>query len=231
MLAAAGSGVPGADESLAQLCQTYWKPIYVFLLHQRYSAPDAEDLTQEFFSQLIADRTLRRADRTRGRFRSFLLGALRRFLADDAERRAALKRGADCEIVSLSTLGEPEIPAVAGASAEDAFEARWARALFEATLAELRAEFLAENEALRWDLMRQFLPGGGGAAPAYADAARALGLGEGAFKSVVHRLRTRYRATLRRQVACTVGAPHEIDDEIRHLCAAAARIGDVPVAA
>lgn len=231
VLAAAQDGAPGADDSLARLCQAYWKPIYAFILHRRHSAPDAEDLTQEFFSQLIADRTLRRADRTRGRFRSFLLGALRRFLADDVVRRSALKRGAGHEIVSLSTLGEPEMPVAAGASAEDEFEARWARALFDATLAQLREEILAEDHAARWDTLRRFLPGGGAAPPSYADAARALGLSEAALKSIIHRLRARYRVALRRQVARTVGAPHEIDDEIRHLCAAAARLGEAPPAA
>ena len=231
VLAAAQDGEPGADESLARLCQAYWKPIYAFVLHRRHSAPDAEDLTQEFFSQLIADRTLRRADRARGRFRSFLLGALRRFLADDTERRSALKRGAGCEIVSLSTLGEPEIPVVAGASAEDAFEARWARALFDAALSQLREQFLAEDQAPRWDLLRRFLPGGGADPPSYADAARALDLSEGALKSIVHRLRGRYRTVLRRQVARTVDTPHEIDDEIRHLCAAAARLDESAAAA
>ncbi len=231
VLAAAQDGAPGADDSLARLCQAYWKPIYAFILHRRHSAPDAEDLTQEFFSQLIADRALRRADRARGRFRSFLLGALRRFLADQAAHRNALKRGAGTEIVSLSTLGEPELPVAAGATAEDAFEARWARALFEATLAQLREELLAEDQGARWETLRRFLPGGGAAPPSYADAARALGLGEAALKSVIHRLRARYRLVLRRQVARTVGAPHEIDDEIRHLCTAAARLGEGAAAA
>ena len=231
VLAAAESGAPGADVSLAQLCQAYWRPIHAFILRQRHSPPDAEDLTQEFFSQLIADRTLRRADRARGRFRFFLLGAVRRFLADQAAHRNTLKRGGGCEIVSLNTLGEPEMPVAPSGTAEDEFEARWARALFDAALAQLREEWLAEDKGAGWELMRHFLPGGDAEPPADADAARAVGSNDAALKSVVHRLRVRYRAILRRQVARTVSAPHEVDDEIRYLGAVAVRTGGASGAA
>ena len=107
-------------------------------------------------------------------------------------------------------------------SAEQIFEARWARALLDATLARLREEWAREDKAAGLDTLQRFLPGVASPPSSYREAAVALGISEPALKSLVFRLRTRYREVLRREVARTVPAPHEIDDEIRHLCAAAA---------
>ena len=226
VLSAAQEGAPGAQGSMAELCRTYWQPIYAFILHQRHPVPDAEDLTQGFFAHLLVERTLTRAERARGRFRSFLLGALRRFLADQAGLLNAQKRGAGWEFISLNTIPDPEIPVATDLNAEQLFEAQWARALLDAALARLRAEWAAGvDKAAALDALLRFLPGAGTPPPSYRETATELGISEAALKSLVHRLRTRYREALRREVARTVPAPHEVDDEIRHLCAAAALLG------
>lgn len=225
VLSAAQDDAEGSQGSLAELCRTYWQPIYAFILHQRHSVQDAEDLTQGFFAHLLTERTLTRAERARGRFRSFLLGALRRFLADQAGLHNARKRGAGCEFISLGALSDLETPVAADLSAEQIFEARWARALLDATLGRLREEWAREDKAADLDTLQRFLPGVASPPSSYREAAAELGISEPALKSLVHRLRTRYREVLRQEVARTVPALPEVDDEIRHLCAAAALLG------
>lgn len=221
----------GTDEekvhkALAELCKTYWRPVFAFICRQGNSVPDAQDLTQDFFAKVLKGRLLQGADRNRGRFRSLLLTALQRFLHDETEKRHAHKRGGDLRFVSWddwmteapSHLSIPEQESDKW-SPERVFDVRWAATVVERALRRLGDECEKRGRRRVFDVLSSCL-----AAErqdvSYATLARILGLRETAVKPLVHRMRDRYRALLREEVAQTVGAPNEIDDELRYLCAA-----------
>jgi DNA-directed RNA polymerase specialized sigma24 family protein len=206
-----------ARDAFAALCTRYWMPIYAALRRQGHGVTDAEDLTQGFFLELIDGDAVSRAEPGRGRFRSFLLGALVRFLADDRERERALKRGGDRIFVPFdNAAAEAELPADdEGVSLQLKFDRRWARALVANALARVAAEHAARGESDVFTALQSTLSGGD--APAYAALATRLGRNEGAIKTAVHRLRRRFRDVLRQEVAQTVAAPAEVDDELTYL--------------
>jgi RNA polymerase sigma-70 factor (ECF subfamily) len=221
VLAAGRGDSTRAAAALEHLCGTYWYPLYAFVRRQGRSPEDAQDLTQAFFARLIAKRDLAGVDRAKGRFRSFLLAALKHFLANEWDKARALKRGGGVHVTSLDVgdaetryLREPADPE----TPERVFERRWALTLLDEVLHGLRAEYQARGQGTLFEELKGTLAGGGGA-EGHAAAARRLGMNEGAVKVAAHRLRRRYRDRLRAEIATTVDAPSEIDDELRHLFA------------
>jgi RNA polymerase sigma-70 factor (ECF subfamily) len=220
VVSAGGSRSPEASEALATLCESYWFPLYAFVRRAGHSAEDARDLTQEFFVRLLDKRFLAAADREKGRFRTFLLTAVKRFLANEYDRARALKRGGGQRILSLEG-PEPEAryrrePADT-LTPERVFERQWALTLLEQVLARLQAEMTADGKAALFDALKAHLTGDG--ATGYATTAGRLGTTEGAVKVAAYRLRQRYRELLREEIAQTVAGPDEIEEEIRYLFA------------
>jgi RNA polymerase sigma-70 factor (ECF subfamily) len=215
-----------AQAALAELCKIYWRPVFAFICRQGHSVPDAQDLTQEFFAKVLKGRLLQSADRNRGRFRSLLLTALKRFLHDEGDKRDAHKRGGDLSFVSWddwmteapSHLSIPEHESD-NWSPERIFDMRWAATVVERALRRLGDECEKQGRRRVFDVLSSCLTADRQDV-SYATFASALGIQETAVKNLVHRLRARYRALLRGEVAATVGAAHEIDDELRYLCAA-----------
>ena len=218
MLAAGHGDSTQARDALAQLCQTYWYPLYAYLRRQGYSTSDAEDLTQEFFARLIEKRKLADLTHEGGRFRSFLLTALNHFLVDEWKRGQAQKRG-EHRVISLDAqdaenryLREPADPL----TPEKLFEQNWALALLDTVFLRLQQEYQRAGKAGLFADLKPCLTGERSAAP-YAELATRLRMPENTVKVTVHRLRQRYRALLREEVAHTVSSPDEIEGELRDL--------------
>jgi RNA polymerase sigma factor (sigma-70 family) len=214
-----------AQAALAELCKIYWRPVFAFICRQGHSVPDAQDLTQEFFAKVLKGRLLQSADRNRGRFRSLLLTALQRFLRDQADKHQARKRGGDLRFVSWddwmteapSHLSIPEIESN-NWSPERVFDVRWAATIVERALRRLGDECEKHGRRRVFEVLSSCLTADRQDV-SYATFARILGIQETAVKNLVHRLRERYRALLREEVAETVSGENEIDDELRYLCA------------
>ncbi len=208
------NGDTAGRQALDDMCRRYWAPLYQFVRSRGYSEEAAQDLTQEFLLHLLEDSRFRKADRLRGRFRSFLCGALIRFLAGEYERRQALKRGGAAVHVSLENQGA----ALAGVSEADEafFDREWAMGILENALRAAQDEFEARGAGTQFAVLRRFLPGSL-EMPAYEEAAGQLGLSLAAFKSELHRLRQRFKALVRQEVTATVSAPHEIEEEMNYL--------------
>jgi RNA polymerase sigma-70 factor (ECF subfamily) len=213
-----------AAAALNRLCRTYWYPLYTYVRRLGHGHDDAKDLTQEFFARLLERDSFSSVQPGRAKFRSFLLVALKRFLANEWRRANRQKRGGGQELISLDTedtenryLCEP----VDAMTPEKAFERRWALTLLDQVLARLETEFSLEGKATLFKELSPFLSGDQ-APGAYPEISQRLGLSEGALRVSVHRLRQRYRELLRLEIANTVGAPEEIDEEIRHLFASLA---------
>ena len=208
-----------ARDALAQLCEAYWYLLYAFARRRGYASHDAQDLTQEFFARLLAGHWLAQADRERGRFRSFLLGAFKHFLANEWHKARTLKRGGDVSIVSLdATFAEARYarePAT-DTTAETTFDRQWALTLLDAVLARLEAEYQHEDKADLFAALKDSLAADRSTLR-YADLAARLGQSEGAVRVAVHRLRQRYRKLLRAEVAKTVAEPNAVEEELRHL--------------
>jgi DNA-directed RNA polymerase specialized sigma24 family protein len=219
--AASAEGAAEARAALEELYRLYCYPVYAFIRRRGYGRQDAQDLTQDFFVHLLEKGTLGRADPQRGRFRNFLVGALGHFLANAAERASAAKRGGGCQWVFLddgAAEDRYQLAAPEGLTAEKLFEAQWAGALVEATFTRLRCELESEGKGHLFEALQGFLPGR--EVPSYQQVADALNLSLGALKTAIHRLRGRYGALLREEVARTVAAPAEVDEELRYLRAA-----------
>ncbi len=220
-----------AREALAELCRTYWRPIFSFVCQRGSSTEDAKDLTQDFFVMILESDWLRHADESRGRFRSFLLKSLQNFLHHAAERKQARKRGGEVEFVSWDAW-MAEAPSQFSISAgalgalapEPLFDLCWAVTVVEQALRRLREECeskgrlrLFETLSLHLTAERTDL--------SYAQLAVSLGVAEPVVKKQLHNLRERYRWLLRDEVAQTVENPDDVNDEIRHLCATLAAAG------
>jgi RNA polymerase sigma-70 factor (ECF subfamily) len=211
------AGEEGA--ALERLCQTYWYPLYAYVRRQGRSPHEAQDLTQEFFARLLQKDFLVGVLREKGKFRTFLLVALKRFLVNEWTRGQAQKRGGGCVHVPLEGhsaetryLAEP----VDRLTAEKLYERRWALTLLDRVLERLRLEFVAAGKEALFEKLKGSLMAEKGEIP-NRDAAAALGMSEGALKVAVHRLRRRFRNLFREEVAHTVANPEDIDEEIRHL--------------
>lgn len=206
------SGESAGRQAMEDLCRHYWSPLYQFIRARGYNQAEAKDLTQEFLLHLVEHSTLQKADPSRGKFRSFLCGSLVKFLADAYDKRRAQKRGGGAPHVELDSAAE-ESGAVSHPD-ELVFDREWALAILENALQTVAREFKGgENQ---FSVLRQFLPGSI-IIPSYEQAATQLGLNLPALKSELHRLRQRFKAAVREEVAATVSAPHEIDQEMNHL--------------
>jgi len=214
------SHTPGAGRALATLCENYWFPLYAFIRRSGYVAHDAQDLAQEFFAQMLAQQMLAVADPQRGKFRSFLLGAIQHFLANQRRRRAAQKRGGGQTPITLDLAAGEEryrrIEPADNVTPEHLYQRRWALALLDLVFARLRDEWAAAGKLALFERLKPLLPG---RSPdlSYAALADELGISEGAVKVAVHRLRRRYRALLTDEIAQTVSDPDDLDDELRQL--------------
>jgi RNA polymerase sigma-70 factor (ECF subfamily) len=204
------NGETAAREALESLCRRYWTPLYRFIRARGYPEPEAQDLTQEFLLHLLEHSTLKNADRLRGRFRSFLCGALIRFLSDQYDRRQALKRGGGALHLHFD-----EQSTGSGATSDPGaifFDREWAGAILTNALRVVEADY----DGRQFAVLRQFLPGSV-ASPTYEKAAAEVGVSVPALKSELHRLRLRFKAIVRQEIAGTVSAPHETDAEMEHL--------------
>jgi RNA polymerase sigma factor (sigma-70 family) len=229
---AAGDSSPRARAALAELCRVYWPPIYAYLRRRGYDRQDAQDFTQSFFQHILENETLRRASRERGRFRNFLLGALKFCLADEHMRSHAQKRGGDLEFISIDDLEAEELYQQRigrDLSPDELLDARWAGVLLDRTLETLRKEYAADGKTEIFETLSPFL-GGEKAGVPYEAVAKRMGIGLGAVKTLIHRLRRQFATTLRREIMNTVSAPHEIDDELRRLRTVFARTSERQVA-
>jgi RNA polymerase sigma-70 factor (ECF subfamily) len=219
VLRAAGRSSSQRDDAIATLCETYWYPLYAFIRRRGCSVHEAEDLTQGFFAALLEGDFLSNVGPGKGKFRTFLLVCLRRFLANDQARRAAKKRGGGRQVVSIDfDLGDRRYrqePAHE-LTAEHIFHRRWALALLEKVLNGLAEEFQRSDKAALFEGLKVYLVAEHHKPP-YAETATKLGMSEGAVKVAVHRLRERFRRALRAEVAGTVDNPDDIDNEIREL--------------
>jgi RNA polymerase sigma-70 factor (ECF subfamily) len=219
---AAGAGESiRAQEALSRLCSTYWYPLYAFVRRRGGSPEDAEDLTQEFFARLLERKTLSHIDREGGRFRSFLLKSLNHFLTDEWRRVRAQKRGAG-KILSLDAAHAETrygLEPIDERSPEVLYDRAWALALLQAVFCRLQDEYTRAGKSALFRDLRFCLTGQRSAIP-YHELADKLQLPENTIKTLVRRLRQRYRELLREEVAQTVSSPEQIEQELQLLFAA-----------
>jgi RNA polymerase sigma factor (sigma-70 family) len=208
-----------AERALAELCRTYWYPLYSFVRRQGQSPENAEDLTQEFFAQLLQKNYLAAVRQEKGKFRSFLLMALKRFLAKQWEREHAQKRGGRVSLVSFnadqaeSRYGsEP----ANNLTPDLAFERQWVSVLLEQVMARLRQEHESSGRCELFGELKGAIARDKDAA-SYLELGARLGMSEAAVKMAVQRLRRRYRELLREEIGKTVAEPEEIEEELQHL--------------
>lgn len=225
VLTAGQSSSPEARQALEILCRTYWYPLYAYVRRQGYSPHDAQDLTQEFFATFLAKDYVGAAERERGRFRWFLLASLKHFLANQRDRARTQKRGGGKTHIPLDELtaeNRYRLEPSHDLTADRLYERGWAFTVLEEARARLREEFTVAGKRERFEHLECFLPGEQSTLT-YADAASKLGLTESAVKSEIHRLKKRFGALLRSEIARTVANENEIDDEIRHLISVLSR--------
>lgn len=216
IVARAGMGDPAhRNEALDILCQCYWKPVWVFVRSNGLDEETAKDVTQAFFEKVLRSNSLTAADPERGRFRTFLLTLLKRFIADWRDHGRALKRGGGVTHVSLDWIDAPVL-VDSGATPEEAFDRRWATTVMERVAAALRTEVSASGKEELFSMLAPFLtsdpdPG------TYARIGETLGLSRGAISMAVHRLRARFRDLLRKEVAETLADPADLEAEMESL--------------
>ncbi|HXJ61813.1 MAG TPA: sigma-70 family RNA polymerase sigma factor [Verrucomicrobiae bacterium] len=218
VLAAAHTESPERQVALTALCQSYWYPLYAFARRQGRNPQEAEDLTQQFFAQLLAKHGLASVRPEHGRFRSFLLASLKNFLANDWDWNHTAKRGGDCAIVSLDDQASEERylrEPTHDATPEKLFEQSWALTLIASVLKQLRKDYADAGKGHIFEAIHSYLEEDG--AQTYAEMAATLNMTEGAVKMAVLRLRENFRHRLRSEIAQTVGSAGEIDEELRHL--------------
>jgi RNA polymerase sigma factor (sigma-70 family) len=210
---------PAAQRALEILCRTYWRPLYGFARRQGLTREEAQDLIQDFFSRLLEHRNLETVRREKGRLRSYLLVSLKRFLASEQRRASGVKRYETGPHIPLDEVLESEAADFEFAemlSADRLYERRWALAVLEQVLDRLETEYRAAGNAALFDRLKEFLIGEQGQ-PFQAEIAAQLGMTENAVKQAFHRFRQRYRVLLREEIAHTVIAPGDVEDELRHL--------------
>ena len=210
-----------AQDALEKLCRTYWRPIYSFVRRQGVPPAEAEDITQGFFAQLLERRSFNAVRKEKGRLRSYLLGALKYFLADEQRRAHAIKRGKGQRLIQLEELHTEErieLEPAHPVTAELIYERRWALTVLEQVLSRLKDEYLAADNAILFDSLKQLLPDEPGS-PSQAQIAAQLGMTENAVRQAFYRFRQRYQSLLREEIAHTVATPADLEDELRHLIA------------
>jgi RNA polymerase sigma-70 factor (ECF subfamily) len=222
VLAAGREDSASARQALEKLCHTYWQPLHAYVQRRGYDPDAAADLTQGFFTRLIASRGLAQVDPAKGRFRAFLLASMKHFLANEWDRTRAQKRGGGAMHVPIDPASSSEDAATVPADTltpEKVFERQWALTLLNTVLDGLQGEYVADGKGALFDALKGSVTGERPTVH-YARIGIDLGLSEGAVKVAAHRLRVRYRACLRQAIARTVARAEEIDEEIRYLFAA-----------
>jgi len=216
---AAGGPETGRD-ALGWLCERYWYPLYAFIRRRGYGPAEAQDLTQGFLVSLLERRSFETADPERGRFRSYLAGALKHYLADRHDHERAVMRGGR-EVFVPMDFGDGEemyLRTPEHLSPEALYERQWALTLLDRVVGLLRAEHVSAGKGAVFERLKAFLTGDDD----YRLAAAALGMQEGAVRVAVHRLRRRYRDLISAEITETVRDGGDVQSEIRHLIAAAA---------
>ena len=209
-----------AQQALSAFCEIYWPPLYAFLRHRRYPPADAQDLVQAFFLYLFEKNTLERADREKGRLRTFLLTSLQNFLINEHDREKAIKRGGDRIILSLDELlPQAEVNMLASAHLDDVacYDLTWATSIVARSWQKLCAVLEAEGKSQWLDELRPFLAGGTANPPNQEEVAARIGVPIATLRTWISRLRQRYRDALRTEVASTVSNPADIEDELKYL--------------
>lgn len=220
VLRAGGKDDPSCAAALADLCRSYWYPLYAYVRRRTGDVHSAQDLTQDFFAAMVERNTVALAVPERGKFRAFLLTSLRNFLANAHERSAAQKRGGHLPALSLDfDAGESRwsLEPACDETPERVFERDWALSLLETVVQRLRAEFVAAGKEHQWKLLQPSLTGGRGEGFAYAGLATELGVSEDAARQAALRFRRRYRELLREEVSRTVADEVDVEEEIRGL--------------
>ena len=202
----------------------YWYPLYAFVRRQGYGPDEAQDLTQAFFTRLLEKKYLRDYARERGRFRSFLLAALKHSLSNERDRARAQKRGGGVTLLPLVDViqdGENRysLEPRSDLTPEKIFERQWARALLDHVLLRLQEEFVTAGKVDQFDRLKGFLMGDDAGIP-YSELARDLETTENALKVSIHRMRRRFKDVLREEISHTVADPAEVQEEIRYLLSA-----------
>jgi DNA-directed RNA polymerase specialized sigma24 family protein len=222
VLLACDSQSPGARAALETFCRDYWYPLYAYVRRQGYAPSDAQDLTQEFFARLLEKKWVAEADPARGKLRSYLLAALKHFLANEWHQSRRLKRGGGREVVALDAASAEERYALEPldlATPDRLYDRRWALTLLARTQDRLREEMMAAGQGERFEALEPTLVGERTVIP-YHELGERFGVTETAIKSSVLRLRRRFRALLREEVGQTLGNIEEIDGELASLFAA-----------
>jgi DNA-directed RNA polymerase specialized sigma24 family protein len=219
VLQARGEGAE-AHLALGELCQNYWQPVFRFLVREGRNQEAATDLTQEFFARLLESNSIAGVEAGKARFRSYLLGALKHFLANQRKREQRLKRGGGIQPESLDAVADDaQVLEVADPTAlpSDAyFDRQWAMAIMDGALKALQRECIIAGKAKEFELLKPWL-GGGPQALTQFEAATRLGMTEVATKVAVHRLRKRFRELLRKELSDTLPTPADVDEELRYL--------------
>jgi RNA polymerase sigma-70 factor (ECF subfamily) len=225
VLAAGQRGSPEADIAMEKLCRTYWYPLYAYVRRQGYSPHDSQDLIQEFFARLLQSNSVGTADRERGKFRSFLLVTLKRFLTNERARKSAVKRGGGAPIISLdeqTAEGLYRLEPASELSPERIFEKRWAATLLETAFTRAREEFSAAGKGSLFERLKVYLADQTERGD-YANAAAELKVSPNTVAKTVQRLRERYRELVREEVANSVADANEVEEEMRFLFGVLAR--------
>ena len=210
---------PAAQEALEKLCRIYWRPVYSFVRRQGNGPEEAEDLTQGFFALLLERRDLDAVRKEKGRLRSYLLTAVKHFLASEQRRAMTAKRGKGQRPLPLEELTAAERSEIEPAdrlSADRLYERRWALTLMEQVLRRLKNEYETAGNAVLFDLLKQLLPDEPGA-PSRTEIASQLGITDNALRQAFHRFRQRYQLLLREEISHTVAIASDVEDELRHL--------------
>jgi RNA polymerase sigma-70 factor (ECF subfamily) len=222
VLTAGNRRASNADVALEELCQTYWYPLYAYVRRHGHSREDAQDLTQTFFARFLEKNYLEGLTSEKGRFRAFLLVALKHFLANEWDRASRQKRGGGVANLSLDWQSADTrfgIEPVDSLSPDKLYDRAWALTLLERVIIQLRDENAAEGKARSFEQLKPFLMSGKGAIPC-AEAGQALDMTESAVRVAVHRLRRRYRELLRQEIAQTLSHPGQVEEEMRALLGA-----------
>lgn len=209
-----------AKAALSDLCALYYVPVHAFIRRDACDEEAARDLTQEFFSRLLGRQSIHQVDPKRGRFRSYLLGAVKHFLADMRDRDARLKRGAGYTLEPIQTETDTspglQLPDPNAPSPDQVFDHKWALTLLDRALAILTEEHKATGKSAQFEVLKVWLTGDNEAI-AQREAAQQLGVNEGTIKVAVHRLRRRFREVIKMEIRRTVHDPAQVDDELYEL--------------
>ena len=209
-----------AREALSDLCEAYWPPLYTFLRLRGHASPEAQDLVQGFFAHLLEKNTLSRADKEKGRLRTFLLGSLQNFLCNEYDRTHRLKRGGGHPVVSIDQHlpeAEASMMDIAHLSEFRGYDLAWASNIVKRAWQQLQDSFEAERKAESLEVLKPFVDGTKRTPPDQEQAAKKLGVPIATLRTWIWRLRQRYREALRREVASTVPDPTDVDQELHYL--------------